>query len=96
MSKAFWGFPLSNSVRIGEPVSTALSAGKYFNVSGKLQHTLVALGIASLLAKPGVISDSCIIAGTLQYFAARITGTETNPPLENTTSGLSFFRQRID
>ena len=52
---------------MGDPVSTALSAGRYFKVSGKLQHTLQACGIASLLARPGVISDSWMIAGILRW-----------------------------
>ena len=32
----------------------AFPSGRYFIVSGKLQHTFVALGIASLFARPGV------------------------------------------
>ena len=70
---------------------TAFPSGRYFIVSGKLQHTFVALGIASLFARPGVMSDSWIIAGILQCFAARTTGTDTKPPLENTTSGFIFL-----
>ena len=75
---------------------TAFPSGRYFIVSGKLQHTFVALGMASLFARPGVMSDSWIIAGILQCFAARTTGTDTKPPLENTTSGFIFFNRRID
>ena len=52
--------------------------------------------MASLFASPGVRSDSCIMAGTLQCFAAKTTGTETKPPLEKTTSGFIFFKSRID
>ena len=33
-------------------------------------------------------NDMKIITGTLYLSAARTTGTLTNPPLENTTSGL--------
>ena len=51
-------FPVNNSSRIGEPVSTAFPSGRSFTVSGKLQHTLLALGILNLFANPGVISDS--------------------------------------
>ena len=43
-----------------------------------------------------VMSDSWIIAGILQCFAARTTGTDTKPPLENTTSGFIFFNRQID
>ena len=50
--------PWRISARIGEPVKTALSAGRYGNVSGKLQQTFFADGMHSLLARPGVISDS--------------------------------------
>ena len=64
-------------------------------VSGKLQHTFFAPRIAILFASPGVISDSWIIAGIWQCFAARTTGTDTNPPLEKTTSGLSLRRMEI-
>ena len=45
----------------------------------------------SLLASPGVISDSWIIQGIFRDAAALTTGTETKPPLENTTSGFIFF-----
>ena len=51
-------FPVNNSSRIGEPVNTAFPSGRSFTVSGKLQHTLLALGILNLFANPGVISDS--------------------------------------
>ena len=88
---AFSATPLKSSLLIGDPVSTALSAGRYFMVSGKLQQTFLAPFMAILLASPGVISDSWMMAGTWQCFAASTTGTETKPPLENTTSGLSFF-----
>ena len=56
--------PFSSSARIGDPVSTALSSGRYLRVSGKLQQTFFAEGMQSLLARPGVISDSWIIVGT--------------------------------
>ena len=46
--------------------------------------------------KLGESADSWIIAGILQCFAARTTGTDTKPPLENTTSGFIFFNRRID
>ena len=36
------------------------------------------------------------MAGILQCFAAITTGTDTKPPLENTTSGFNFFRRRTD
>ena len=72
-------------------MSAAFPSGRYFTVSGKLQHTFVAAGIASLLASPGVISDSWMMVGIWQRFAAWTTGTVTKPPLENTTSGCSFF-----
>ena len=50
--------PVKSSWRIGEPVRTALSAGRFFKVSGKLQQIFVADGIESLFASPGVMSDS--------------------------------------
>lgn len=48
----------NNSFLIGEPVRTALPLGRCSKVSGKLQQTLVALGMAILFASPGVISLS--------------------------------------
>ena len=71
-----------------QPVRTALSAGRYLIVSGKLQHTFVAFLIAILLASPGVISDSCMITGMCLCPAASTTGTDTKPPFENMISGL--------
>ena len=41
--------------------------------------------------RPGVISDSWMIAGILRRFAAITTGTVTKPPLEKTISGFSCF-----
>lgn len=61
-------------------------------VSGKLQHIFDADERQSLLASPGVISDSWISAGIFRRFAAITTGTVTNPPLEKTTSGFRSFR----
>ena len=61
-------------------------------VSGKLQQILDAEGMHNLLARPGVMSDSWIIAGILQFFAATTTGTVTNPPFEKMTSGFNCFR----
>ena len=79
--------PWASSARIGEPVSTALSPGRSFNVSGKLQHTFLATGMHILLASPGVMSDSWMMQGMPRDAAARTTGTATKPPLEKTTSG---------
>ena len=90
-ASAFWGFPLNNSWRIGVPVSMALLAGSSETVSGKLQHTLVANGMESLFASPGVISDSWIKVGIFRRPAAITTGTVTKPPLEKTTSGFNCF-----
>ena len=83
--------PDSSSWRIGVPVRTALFSGRHLTVSGKLQQTFAADGIHSLFARPGVISDSWMSAGTLHALAARTTGTETKPPLEKTTFGFSFL-----
>ena len=83
--------PKSNSRRIGEPVKTALPSGRYEIVSGKLQQIFVASLIAILLARPGVISDSCVMTGIPLCAAARTTGTDTKPPFENTISGFIFF-----
>ena len=47
-------------------------------VSGKLQHIFDADERQSLLASPGVISDSWISAGIFRRFAAITTGTVTN------------------
>ena len=77
---------------MGDPVRTALSSGRYCKVSGKLQQTLAADGMQILLASPGVMSDSWMMVGILKCFAARTTGTDTNPPLEKTTSGRYFFK----
>ena len=57
--------PERSSRLMGEPVRTALSFGRYFIVSGKLQHMRVAEGMLSLLASPGVMSDSWDMTGTL-------------------------------
>ena len=83
--------PFASSSRIGEPDKTALSLGSMASVSGKLQQTFLATGIQSLLASPGVISDSWMIHGIWRAAAARTTGTLTKPPLEKTTSGLICF-----
>ena len=80
--------PWASSARMGEPVSTHLSGGSCFRVSGKLQHTFLATGMHILLARPGVMSDSWIMQGMPRVAAARTTGTDTKPPLEKTTSGL--------
>ena len=45
----------------------------------------------SLFASPGDMSDSWMIVGILQVFAANTTGTVTKPPLEKTTSGFSLL-----
>ncbi len=50
--------PFISSLLMGVPVTTALSAGRYCAVSGKLQHIALAAGKLSLFARPGVISDS--------------------------------------
>ena len=47
--------------------------------------------MAILFARPGVISDSWIITGIFLRPAASTTGTDTNPPFENTISGLICF-----
>ena len=95
-AKARSASPDSNSARMGVPVSTAFSSGTCASVSGKLQHTFVAFGIAMRLASPGVRSDSWMIAGIWQRLAASTTGTETKPPFEKTTSGFNFFKRRTD
>lgn len=58
-----WGWVVSSGTWIdaGGVVGAALAfaiGGRLLTVSGKLQHTLTAEGIQSLLARPGVISDS--------------------------------------
>lgn len=68
------------------------SVGRERRVSGKLQHTLVQTGIHSLLARPGVMSDSWITQGIFREEAALTTGTVTKPPLEKTISGQISFR----
>ena len=77
---------------MGVPVRTAFSAGRSLIVSGKLQQILLAPAMLSLLARPGVISDSCTIYGILSAPAALTTGTLTKPPLEKTMSGFIFFK----
>ena len=79
--------PENRSVRRGVPVTTPflpICAA----ASGKVQHTLTARGVDSLLARPGVMSDSCSSTGTWCSHAPYTTGTDTKPPLENTMSGL--------
>ena len=44
-----------------------------------------------MFARPGVISDSWATTGIFLKEAATTTGTDTNPPFENTTSGFSFL-----
>ena len=90
--RPFSAFPERSSWRIGVPVRTALSAGRLATVSGKLQQILDAEERQSLLARPGVMSDSWINAGIFKRLAAITTGTVTKPPLEKTTSGFSSFR----
>ena len=43
----------------------ALSFGRYSRVSGKLQQTFFAEGMQILFARPGVMSDSWMMTGTL-------------------------------
>ena len=64
-------------------------------VSGKEQQTFCAAGMASLLASPGVMSDSWMMVGIWRLAAARTTGTLTKPPFEKTTSGFVRFRMRF-
>ena len=85
--------PMPSSSLIGVPVRTALSAGRSLMVSGKLQQILLAPDILSLLASPGVISDSWTIYGILRRPAALTTGTLTYPPFEKTMSGWIFLRR---
>ena len=88
--------PVKSSVLIGVPVTTAFPSGRFFWVSGKLQHIFVAFGSASLFASPGVISDSWRMTGIFFFAAARATGTLTKPPFEKTISGFSFFISFFD
>ena len=83
--------PSESSLRMGQPVRTAFFGGRYCRVSGKLQHTFAADGMVSLLARPGVKSDSWQMTGICLRPAAITTGTDTKPPLENTTSGFNSF-----
>ena len=84
--------PFASSSRIGDPVRTAFPSGSIGMVSGKLQHIFSATGMHSLLASPGVISDSWIMQGMDREAAARTTGTLTKPPLEKTMSGWICFK----
>jgi len=79
--------PLRISGRIGNPVCCTLEPyfAKFLAVSGKVTQTLVANGSESRLAKPEEKSDSWIITGIRCNQLAKITGTVTKPPLENTT-----------
>ena len=74
------------------PIEEALSFGKYLNVSSNTVKICSANEEAILFASPGVISDSCITTGIFESFAASTTGTETNPPFENTSEGFTFFK----
>ena len=94
-ARAFSLSPVKSSWRIGDPVRTALSWGRELKVSGKLQHTFAAEGMESLLASPGVISDSWMITGTWFFFPAITTGTLTNPPFEKITSGFNCLIRRL-
>ena len=71
------------------PVCTPLPL-VYCTASGKVQHSTFAKGAQSRLARPGVMSDSWMTTGTPLNFAPYTTGTDTNPPLENTTLGFSL------
>ena len=86
--------PVSNSGRIGLPVSTRLSVGRCFMVSGKVAQTVLANGRASRLARPGVRSDSCRMTGIRFSQAPMVTGNATKPPLEKTTWGRRFCNKR--
>ena len=57
-SRPFFLSPLRSSDLMGVPVNTAFSLGRSLRVSGKLQHIFTAEGALSLLARPGVMSDS--------------------------------------
>src|SRR5699024_3453916 len=87
--------PLNKALRTTAPTYTAFFSGKCFVVSGKVANTFFANGIESLLASPGVISDSSINEGTRLNFAAATTGTDTKPPFETITFGfvLPIIRQ---
>src|SRR5699024_1208195 len=82
------------SSRMTAPTYSAFFFGTYDTVSGKVVRTFFAKGIAILFASPGVKSDSWMIAGTPRSLAARTAGTDTNPPLENNTSGLHLPMMR--
>ena len=73
-------------------VRILFSAGSDFKVSRKLQQTFRATGIQSLLASPGVISDSWITHGIFREAAARTTGTDTNPPLEKQRPAAALLK----
>ena len=85
--------PFRISGRMGVPVYRPLGPAS-LAASGKVQHITVAKGAVSLLANPGVMSDSWHTMGTWFNFAPYTTGTETNPPLENTTFGFSLCTSR--
>ena len=82
--------PVKISFLIGLPVNTPLLFLTNCKLSLKVTHNLSQKGDANLFASPGVISDSCATTGIFFIDAAITTGTVTNPPFENITSGFSF------
>ena len=70
-------FPKKSFSLMGVPVSIPFSFGIYFKVSGKFAQIFFAKGKASLLASPGVISDSWMMTGTLLSHPVATTGTVT-------------------
>ncbi len=89
-AKARLASPDSNSARMGVPVSTAFSSGTCAIVSGKLQHTFVAFGIAMRLASPGVRSDSWMIAGNGSGLLQAQPARRQSLPLRKQHPALTF------
>ena len=67
-------------------------AAKRLKIPALIHESDMTPGLANILARPGVMSDSWINAGIFKRLAAITTGTVTKPPLEKTTSGFSSFR----
>ena len=75
--------------RSGVPVWMPFAPSSFAH-SGKVVQTALANGLHSLLARPGVMSLSCMTTGTPHSAAPATTGTLTKPPFEKTTAGFSL------
>lgn len=83
-------FPVFISSLTSAPTYSPFSLNLLF-LSSNVKNIFLQNGDASLFARPADKSDSCATTGTLFSFAPITTGSDTNPPFENTIFGLIFL-----